>query len=633
MANPFDQFDEKEPNPFDKFDQQPKQQKKQTEPAKERGFFESAIDLFTGEQDITPEIESLQEIGNAPELNALSTGALKASFGLLTQGSDEGAAAVLKQNIPEAKFRKDSKGNVIADLPSGSYALNSPGLSGQDLARFLFGASAFTPAGAARTVGGAALGGAATELGIQAAGEALGGQEVDLGDVATAGALGGAFKGAESLISGISRVTRGRPADEAVETIAAGQSANVPVMTSDVIEPTTFAGKVARTTAEQTPLAGTGGLRASQQAARESAVENLTSQATPMYDDVISSLKRQQSKVKNAAGQRLGDIADQMDEVGMIPTEKSIKAIDDEIADLTAKGRVADDQTVSELIRYKAALEEGQTVKSLDTLRSDFRERVVGDRGASFPNRSQAAINKIYKSMTNDIRESIKNSLGDDALRRWNQAKVVYAQEAQKIKSTRLKQLFDKGDLTPENAKNLLLSQKPSEVKRLYQSLDQRGREAARSTVLSEALQKSLDAAGELSVDRFSTQLTKLDPQIKVLFKGQDRKQLEGFRKLMNATRQAQKADLTTPTGQQLIPFAAGAAAITDLTSTLGAGLTVGGLARIYESKPVRDALLRLANTKAGTTSFEKAVQAASESLSAGVQSSARLDKPQQDQQ
>ena len=50
MANPFDQFDKKEVNPFDKFDQQPQQQRQETEPPKERGFFESAIDLFTGEK-------------------------------------------------------------------------------------------------------------------------------------------------------------------------------------------------------------------------------------------------------------------------------------------------------------------------------------------------------------------------------------------------------------------------------------------------------------------------------------------------------------------------------------------------------------------------------------------------------
>lgn len=634
MANPFDQFDKKEANPFDKFDQQHQQKRKQVETPKEddRGYFERAIDLFTGEQDMTPEIEALQEIGNAPELNALSTGALKASYGLLTQGSNEGAAAVLKQNIPEAKFRTDSKGNLIADLPSGSYAVNKPGLSGQDLAKFAFGAGAFTPAGRANSLLGAAFGAGATELAIQASGQALGGDEVDPETVATSALLGGAFKGAEDLISGVSRVSRGQIADDAAETIAASERANVPLMTSDVIEPSTFAGKSARNIAEQTPFAGTGSLRSAQQDARLKSVQELTSEVTPMYDEVVQGLKRQQNKVRSAAGQRLGDIADRMDNVGDIPTDKAVSVIDDEIAKLTAKGRVADDQTVAKLDQYRTALEEGQTLRSLDTLRSDFREQVKGDR-QSLPNRSQAALERIYKAMTDDASTAIKDNLGDDALRSWNQAKGIYAREAQKIKSTRLKQLFDKGDMTPENARNLLLSKKPSEVRQIYQSLDNRGKQAARATVLSEALEKSLDATGEISVDKFATQLTKLDPQIKTLFKGAEKKQLEGFKKLMNATRQAQKSAVTTPTGQQLIPFAAGAAAITDLTSTLGAGLTVGGLARVYESKPVRDALLKLANTPKGSAAFDRAVADASAALNASVQATTRSASQQDNQQ
>ena len=590
-----------------------------TQKEPERGYFDRAIDLFTGEQDMTQEIEGLSEIGDAPELNALSGGALKASLGLLTQGSDEGAAAVLKQNIPEAKFRKDSKGNFIADLPSGSYALNKPGLSGQDVARFLFGASAFTPAGSARTLTGAALGGAATEYGIQSLGEQLGGQDVKGEDVLTSGLLGGAFKGAENLLGAVSKVRGGEIPTETAETIVAGERAGVPVMTSDIIEPTTFAGRTARTVAEQTPLAGTGGQRAAQQEARERAISDLTSEVTPSYDDIVSSLKRQQKKVRGAAGQRLGDIGDRMSEVGAIPTDNAIKAIDNEIASLTAPGRVPDEQTINKLSQYRTALEEGQDLKSLDTLRSDFREQVKGDR-VSLPNRTQASLEKIYKSMSDDIDQSIRSNLGDDAAKAWSQAKSVYAREAQKIKSTRLKGLFDKGDLTPENARNLLLSQKPSEVKTLYQSLDNKGRQAARATLLSEALSKATDAAGDISADRFATQLTKLDPQINILFKGQERQNLKGLGKLLNATRQAQKADLTTPTGQQLIPFAAGAAAITDLTATLGSGLGVGALARLYESKPVRNSLIKLANAKEGTSAFESALLEASAALSASAQ-------------
>lgn len=594
---------------------EPTQQPNQQE---ERGFFGAVSDLFTGAPNMTEEIESVDMIGNAPELNEFSWGAFKTSLGLLTQGDDDGAVGVIKENIPEAEFRKDEKGNVIVDLPSGSYALNKPGLSPQDVAKGAFDLALFTPAGRAAGIGGAAAGAAATEAAKQATGEQLGGSEVDLGDAAAAGALGGGFKAGEKAIDAVRTIRSADIPEEAADVIQAGEREGVRVTTSDVIEPETFVGKTARSVSEQTPFAGTGKLRQTQQQAREQAVERLTSQTTPQYDEVIQSLKRQQSKVKRAAGDRLGRIADQLGEKE-IPAQKAIKSIDDEIEAITAKGRVADEQTAGKLQEYKQALEEGQTLKSLDTLRSDFREQVKGDR-VQFPNRSEAALNRIYKSMSDDIDTAITENIGKDAARRWKDAKAVYANEAQKVKNTRLKGLFEKGDLTPENAKNLLLSKKPSEVKSLYSSLDNQGRQAARATLLSEALEKSLDAGGDLSVDRFATQLQRLKPQINIMFKGAERKQLQGLEKLLNATRQAQQASVATQTGQQTIPYLVGAGAATDLGATLASGATIGSIARIYESAPVRNALLKLNASKSGSDAFRQALQDFSAALSSSAQ-------------
>lgn len=590
----------------------------QPQQEQEKGLLQKASDLFTGSDRQTAEIASLKEIGAAPELNELSLSAFKTSLGLLTQGDDEGAMGVIKQNIPNAQFRKDEKGNTIASLPSGEYVLNAPGLSGQDVARFLFGASAFTPAAAASTIPRAIAGAALTETAMQGTGQALGGKDVNAGDVAISGLLGGAGKGVENLLTGVSRVARGQIPEEQARLIAQAEQSNVPLMTSDIIEPKTFVGRAARTVAEQTPLAGTGQARAAQQEARQQVVEQLYAKSAPMYDDVIKSLKTQQSKVKQAAGNRLNAITEKMDDVGQIPTDKAVSAIDDEVAKLTAPSRVADDQTVNELLKYRTALEEGQDLRTLDTLRSDFREQVKGERQV-FASRSKAAVERIYKAMTDDIQTAISGSLGDDALRQWQQAKSVYAQEAQKVKSTRLKGLFEKGDLTPENAKSMLLSQKPSEVKALYQSLDNKGKAAARSTLLSEAFSRARNASGDVTPDSLASALTKLSPQVNILFKGADRAQLEGLTKLLNATRQAQRASVTTQTGQQLVPLVTGAAAITDFFTTAGTGATVGAIARAYESKAVRNALLKLNATKKGSTAFEKAVQDANKVISSSL--------------
>lgn len=145
MDNVFDRFDNKKntQNPFDQFDK-----------SQDVGFF----DPITGTSRMTPQMESLSEIGSAPELNQLSVPAFKASLGLLTTGDTESLKGILSQQLGgDVSFSNDDKGNVIVNLPSGQYALNKPGLSGQDVVRGAFDILSFTPAGRASTIGGAAL--------------------------------------------------------------------------------------------------------------------------------------------------------------------------------------------------------------------------------------------------------------------------------------------------------------------------------------------------------------------------------------------------------------------------------------------------------------------------------------------
>ena len=83
---------------------------------------------------------------------------------------------------------------------------------------------------------------------------------------------------------------------------------------------------------------------------------------------------------------------------------------------------------------------------------------------------------------------------------------------------------------------------------------------------------------------------------------------MEGLRKVLDATRRAQDAAVTTATGQQVLGAGGAYAAFTDLGATLLSGGTIGSLARLYESAPVRNALLKIASVPKGSTEFEKAL-------------------------
>jgi len=563
-------------------------------------------------RSIKPLAAKIPEIGSAPELNELSIPAFKASYGLLATGDDERLKGVFAEQFGEnVNFSQDEDGNTIVNLPSGQYALNKPGLSAQDIARGVFDIAAFTPAGRAATIPKAVGTAAATEAAIEA-GAADTGAGFDAKEVATTGVLGGAGKIAEDIVSSGFRAARGKVSPEKAQAIQRAEQEGVMLMTTDVVPPETLAGKLAQSTGEVIPFAGTGGERAAQQEAREELAESFASQYKPQYEEVVQGLKRQTNKVKKAAGARLGAIKSQMDSVGEIPADKAINAIDNEINALTAKGRVADDTTVNKLQEYRDALADGQTFDTLDTLRSDFREQVKGDRQV-MPNRSQAATNKIYSAMTDDLEGAVTSNLGKKEADRFKSAKAAYAKQAEQVKNTKIKGILQKGDATPEQAGQMLFSQKPSEIKSLYQSLDTKGKQAARSTVLAKAIDNASKRVNGLTPNTLASELGKFKNQYKEVFKGADRKQIEGMIELLNATRRAQDAKTATPTGQMLLGPLGGYAAFTDLAATLGSGLSIGLFARAYESKPVRNALLRLANTPKGSSKYDDALQGVSE--------------------
>ena len=213
-----------------------------------------------------------------------------------------------------------------------------------------------------------------------------------------------------------------------------------------------------------------------------------------------------------------------------------------------------------------------------------------------------------------------KLNLSSKEFSQWKKANSVYAEEAKKLTKTRLKSVLDKGDVTPESVGTMLFSKKHSELKNLYTSLGTEGKKNAKAAIISKVINDVSKRAGGITPNSFTTELKKYSPQIDVFFKGQEKAQLKGLEKALNATYRAQEAAVSTPTGQQLIGAATLASAVTDLGATILTGGTVGGIARLYESAHVRNALLRLASVQKGSTSFEKALLELQTALSSSSQ-------------
>ncbi|ENL6414386.1 lytic transglycosylase domain-containing protein [Salmonella enterica] len=421
-------------------------------------------------------------------------------------------------------------------------------------------------------------------------------------DLGTGVVLGGAINQLGRAAGAVYRGVRGAISPEAQQAIRFANSADVPLHTTDVLPPNSRVGRMAQTTAENIPFAGTSSMRANQQEARSQLVDEFASRFGE-YDPsiVIGSLKAKTSGIRKAAGNRLEQVQSAMTGVNIQPT-RAIQQIDDEIGKLQKLGQVADTDTISKLQAYRNELAKGDVnLEQLSRLRTQFRMDVRGER-TQMPPPAEAAVQRVYRAMTGDIDNSIDQNLGNDTLRRYKQANAVYADEASKLQNTRLKNVLMKGDLTPEVVNNMLFSKNKSEVQNLYRSVGQVGRAQMRNGIIGKAMEKS---GG--SPDQFLRQINLMSNQTGIAFKGRDAAYLKGIKNYLEATKRAGQAGVTTPTGQQTIPFILGIGTVTN-PALVGVGGWYGLLARMYESEPARNAMLRLANTPRGSTAFEKAL-------------------------
>lgn len=446
-------------------------------------------------------------------------------------------------------------------------------------------------------------------------------------DLGTGVVLGGAINQLGRAAGAAYRGIRGTIAPEAQQAIQFANAADVPLHTTDVLQPNSRVGRMAQTTAENIPFAGTSTMRANQQEARSQLVDEFASRFGE-YDPsiVVGSLKAKSSGIRRAAGNRLEQVQNAMAGVNIQPS-RAIQQIDNEIADLQKLGGAADNETISKLKVYRDELSRNagasgpmaMDLQQLSALRSQFRQDVKGERQALI-NRSEAAVNRVYNAMTGDIDSAIGQNLGNDTLRRYKQANAIYADEANKLQNTRLKNVIMKGDLTPEVVNNMLFSKNKSEVQNLYRSVGQVGRAQMRNGIIGKAMEKS---GG--SPDQFLRQVNLMSNQTGIAFKGRDAAYLKGLKNYLESTKRAGQAWVTTPTGQQTIPFILGIGSATN-PALVGAGGGYGLLARLYESEPARNAMLRLANTPRGSTAFEKAlaeVERAVNSVAQGAKSDA----------
>ncbi|EEK3038097.1 DNA transfer protein [Salmonella enterica] len=431
-------------------------------------------------------------------------------------------------------------------------------------------------------------------------------------NLAAQGVLSAAAKGIGRGITAI----KGDIAPEVTKKIATSESMGVTPMTSDVIPPKNAFTRGLTQDAEGA-LLGTGSKRAEQYAKRSQLVKKQLEKygeysPSVVVDDLYGSLKSR----KDSAGSVIEDITTKMGDAP-VDTSKSIKVIDNVLTRANRLGKVAN----KDLIRGLSDLREELAKPDIDfgllrELRSALRESIQGD-AMVFPNSAKAATDAVERAMGADLRNNAARYLGAGEAARYVKANSDYSNVFNKVLNKRIANNLNKAkkEFTPELINSVVFSRKPSDIKRIWPALSEDGKNAMRAAYISKIAEKAGD-----SPTKFLTELNKLksqsDGQIyNTIFSGRHMKELDALHEVLQQTARSDTANVVTQTGQSQ----ANRIRTIGATATLGATLALesgfGAMMRLYESKAARNALLRLANTKAGTPAYERALNNAANAI------------------
>lgn len=423
------------------------------------------------------------------------------------------------------------------------------------------------------------------------------------------------------------RAVKGNPDAAMKALVELGEQHGVPVYTTDIFKPESGIAKTIRTYGDQIPVLGTSGLRVAQQRSRQKLVKAIAEKyEAPGDDEIYQSLVRQKDKIKQAAGKVYRDIEGQMGN-DPVDTTRTMDAINSVIHTLTRPGIIRDEASIAALQRVKEQMSgAGQTHEMLKTNRTMFRNEIQGARNV-LPKNLDRLLNQISDAMTEDLHSGVEGRLGTKARDKYQKANAIYASEAEKIKNTNLKRVFERGGMLPEEALKGLYSKSPSEVKMFYRSLDAQGKDAARRELMSKALKDATEqdsGSPVINPTKFINNIKKINSQLGIAFTGDESKYIGGINKLLRTTRHAQEAAASPATGQKNIPLGGAIlGSMQGLTKTITEAALAGTVGRLYESPLVRDAMIRLSGTPADSTEFEQVVKAATNAVSSAMRGSA----------
>jgi hypothetical protein len=389
--------------------------------------------------------------------------------------------------------------------------------------------------------------------------------------------------------------------------IEAGVKHDVPVYFDDVTN--NALAKKMGVAAETLGVLGTGAGRARQNVAAADAAKRLVAEAKPDgIDDIASGLqaglKRQLAVFRKEKDRLYTLAARELEPAGQVPTvtfNDRLNRVINEEAKRASMG-VDNRELLNTLDRWKAHGSMGHfsDTAALRGTVDDEIENYFRGRNSTIGKKGIRNLIALRDGLDLDLEEFAKN-VGGTAEKAWRKADQFYKTNLVPFKVKGFKDLAKSDE--PEKAWTYLTAQGGlgSRAKRMFNALDEKGRQSVKYGLVKEAHDNALNENGVFSPAKFASYMERNDNVVKQFYQGRDLEEINGFTKLMRHVERSGRYAENPPTGNRFaLPAVLGTAAV----SAKSAGVLLGvslSIKQLFQTKTGRDLLLRMSRAKVGS--------------------------------
>lgn len=440
-----------------------------------------------------------------------------------------------------------------------------------------------------------------------------------------------------------------------LESIAAAEQAGIPVYTQDVFRPQGRTGQALQRAGEVLPMGTTGQRVAGQQATQAAVEKTLKGFSVEMSDlgqtkidpklaEVFKSFESRRKEIRNKFKTDRENAMQKAKSTGIsVDLTNSLPAIDNAINEIKSNLFLKD--VVQTLETAKESLSKDSTLKNVESVRKSIGEAFKNPSLANIKSQGEATVEGIYGPINEDIASFIQTHGNPSDLTKWRIANDKLHNLAKQLNIDAINHVLDAGKQTPEIVKKLIFNAPESTQAILYSQLNEKGRQNLRTVIMQKAYEDST-FKGEFSAARFLRQIDNISSNLNISFTPSQQAELTGLAKAIQLTERNQRFAPNAETGVQAVPgqvvsaltkagktVAVGAIGTgaymhpVAALATAGLGVGLGATARVYNSQPVRRALVALSTAPQGTQAEQNAYRI----LTSAIQAEARKSTPKQE--